>query len=142
LKRWIDRDVTPADGMDSLPGVMWHLSDAWKRRPDPNIVLVHYDHLQRDLEGAMRALAARLGIAIEEPAWPALVRAASFTAMSARAGSLLPDQNGVLTDPAAFFRRGTSGAAREILSEAELTRYEERAAELAPAELLGWLHRM
>jgi hypothetical protein len=71
-----------------------------------------------------------------------LVRAASFSAMRGRAEELLPDQNGILKDPAAFFRRGTSGAAREVLSGAELAWYEERARALAPAELRRWLHGM
>jgi hypothetical protein len=142
LLEWIEDDPAPTESLDSLPGVMWHLTDAWRRRHNPNIVLVHYEELQRDLEGTMRDLAVRLEIEIEEPRWPNLVRAASFTEMSARAESTLPDQNGVLKDAAAFFRRGTSGAAREALSEPELARYVERASRLAPAELLAWLHTM
>ena len=62
--------------------------------------------------------------------------------MSARAESLLPDRNGILKDPAVFFRRGTSGAAREVLTDGELARYDERARRLAPGDLLAWLHRM
>jgi hypothetical protein len=142
LVEWIEDDPAPSESLESLPGVMWHLADAWERRAEPNVVLVHYDDLQRDLGGAMRGLAARLGIAVDERAWPALVRAASFSEMSARADLLLPDRNGVLKDPAAFFRRGTSGAAREVLSPAELRRYEERVRRLAPAELVAWVHRM
>jgi aryl sulfotransferase len=142
LVEWIDEDPAPTESLDSLPGVMWHLADAWSRRSEPNVVLVHYDDLQHDLDGAMRGLAARLGIEVDEAAWPALVRAASFSDMSARAASLLPDRNGILRDPAAFFRRGTSGAAREVLTDGELARYDERAGRLAPVDLLGWLHRL
>jgi aryl sulfotransferase len=142
LVEWVEDDPAPFASLDSLPGVMWHLAGAWERRFEPNAVLVHYDDLQRDLDGAMRELAGRLGIEIDDPVWPGLVRAASFHEMSARAESLLPDQNGILKDPAAFFRRGTSGAAREMLSGAELCRYEERARRLAPADLVAWLHRM
>ena len=61
--------------------------------------------------------------------------------MRARADQLAPDTQGVLKDRAAFFRRGRSGAGREELGEAELARYFARAAELAPPDLLGWLHR-
>jgi len=46
----------------------------------------------------------------------------------------------VLKDEAAFFRRGYSGAGREALSSAEVERYHARAAELAPPDLLAWLH--
>jgi hypothetical protein len=46
----------------------------------------------------------------------------------------------VLKSNQAFFRRGTSGAGREVLTAAELDRYRERAAALAPPDLLAWLH--
>lgn len=35
----------------------------------------------------------------------------------------------------------TSGGGRELLTAEELAHYEERAASLAPADLLVWLHR-
>ena len=54
---WIDQDADPREQLDSLPGVMWHLTDAWCRRNEPNIVLVHYDDLCADLGGEMRRLA-------------------------------------------------------------------------------------
>ena len=34
-----------------------HLSDAWARRGQPNIVFVHYEDLSADLDGEMRHLA-------------------------------------------------------------------------------------
>ena len=104
------------------------------------MLLVHYDDLSADLDGQMRALAARLGFAVPEAAWPALVDAASFAGMRGRADWLVPTA-GLFTSNAAFFRRGRSGAGRETLSEAELAGYCERAAQLAPADLLAWLHR-
>ena len=70
-----------------------------------------------------------------------LVNAAGFEPMRARAEQLAPDAIGTLKDRAKFFRRGTSGAGRELLSPEDLTRYEERAAALAPPDLLAWLHR-
>ena len=142
LVEWIEDDPPPEESFDSLPGVLWHLTGAWERRAEPNMLLVHYADLERDLEGTMREIAGRLEIEVDEPAWPALVRAASFSEMSVRADALLPDRNGVLKDPDAFFRRGTSGAAREVLGAPELHRYEERAERLAPSGLLQWLHRM
>ena len=68
--------------------MVWHATDAWGRRHRPNIVLVHYDDLAADLEGEMRRLAARLGIAVPEAKWPVIVvRAAGFAAMRAHAGA-------------------------------------------------------
>ncbi|MEV6302086.1 sulfotransferase domain-containing protein [Actinoplanes sp. NPDC051861] len=141
LVRWFERDVDPRVEMDSLPGVLWHLGDAWRRRDAPNVLLVRYDDLLADLGGEMRRVAAWLGVEVAERRWPELVEAASFASMRRRAGVLVPDARGVLKDRRAFFRQGRSGAGREVLSGAELGRYYERAAELAPADLLGWLHR-
>jgi aryl sulfotransferase len=87
----------------------------------------------------MRWLAGQLGITVPERAWPALTRAASFEAMRGRADRLVPTA-GIFKDDAAFFRRGTSGAGREILTEEELARYHACVAQLAPADLVTWLH--
>jgi aryl sulfotransferase len=48
---------------------------------------------------------------------------------------------GIVPDAAFFFRRGTSGAGREILSDDEMARYYARAARLTPPDLFEWLHR-
>jgi aryl sulfotransferase len=141
LVHWIAADADPRAEMDSLAGVLWHLSDAWRRRDEPNITLVHYDDLRADLAGQMRRLADRLGIAIEPSTWPSLVRAATFEQMRANASDLIPNASGVLKDETAFFRRGSSGAGRELLSEAELHVYDERVRALAAPDLLAWLHR-
>ena len=140
LVSWIDRDTDPREDMDGLPGVLWHLSDAWRRRSEPNVVLVHYGDLTADLEGQMRRLARRLGLSVPEPRWPALVAAAGFSAMRERAQHLAPDPVGVLKDSSAFFRRGRSGAGRELLTDDQLSRYRARAAQLGSADLLAWLH--
>jgi aryl sulfotransferase len=141
LLSWIDKDVAPHDELDSLPGVLWHLSDAWVRRSAPNVVLVHYDDLLADLDGEMRRLAARLDITVPAQVWPRLVEAATFTHMRERAAQLVPDPSGIFKDRAAFFRRGSSGSGRELLGDAELAHYRARTAQLAPPELLAWLHR-
>jgi aryl sulfotransferase len=138
---WVRSDDDPVEWTDSLPGVMAHLRDAWRRRAEPNLLLVHYQDLQDDLGGQMRMIAGRLGIEVAESAWPALVDAATFTRMRARASDLVPDRNGVLKDPLAFFRRGESGAGRASVTPEEFDEYLARAAELAPADLLAWLHR-
>ena len=141
LLAWIEMDVDPHEHLDSLPGVAHHLVDAWSRRDDPNVVLVHYDDLQQDLDGSMRALAVRLGIATDESVWPALVDAARFDSMKARASDAVPERDGVIRDHDRFFRAGVSGARFAELTAAELGDYEERMAALAPPDLLRWLHR-
>lgn len=138
---WINGDATPQEQLDSLPGVLWHLSDAWARRSERNVVLVHYDDLVADLEGEMRRLATLLGITVPGEIWADLVAAATFESMRARAQQDAPDPSGVLKDNAAFFRRGTSGAGLELLTPDEVAAYHARTAQLATPDLLAWLHR-
>jgi aryl sulfotransferase len=140
LLSWIADDDDPCQYPDSLPGLMRHLSDAWARRGEPNVLLVRYDDLLADLEGQMRWLAGRLGLAVPEQAWPALTQAATFEHMRSRADILFEVPAGISADSVSFFRRGTSGAGREILSDEEMAAYYARAARLAPAGLLEWLH--
>lgn len=141
LLRWIRADHDPREAMDSLPGVMWHLSDAWNRRSQPNVLLLHYAQLSADLDGQMHLIADRLGIFVPPDRWPDLVQAATFDRMRERSSQLIPGTTGVLKDPAAFFRRGSSGAGREVLSNEEFAEYEDRASALAPPDLITWLHR-
>ncbi len=142
LLGWVADAYDPGTYPESLPGVLRHLSDAWARRGAPNVLLVHYDDLCADLEGQMHWLAGRLGIAVPEQAWPALLQAATFERMKGLADRLAPPPPpGTVSDPTAFFRRGSSGAGREILSDEEMAGYYARAAQLAPPDLLEWLHR-
>jgi hypothetical protein len=138
LVEWIGSDD---DSPMSLPGAIRQLSDAWARRGQPNVLLVHYDDLLADLEGQMRWLAGRLGIAVPEQSWPALVGAATFERMRDRTDIHPSPPTGIEPDPAFFFRRGTSGAGREILGDEEMATYYARAAKLAPPDLTEWLHR-
>lgn len=141
LESWIERDADPRSELDSLPGVMWHLSDAWARRQQANVVLLHYADLSDDLDAAMRGLADRLGVTVPEPRWPDLVAAARFPAMRQRARYLAPDRSGVLKDATRFFRSGGSGTGSAMLDDRALASYTSRVARLAPADLLAWLHR-
>ena len=141
LVEWIGGDDDSRRYSSSLPAVMRHLSEAWTRRADPNVVLVRYDDLLSDLERQMRRLADGLGIAVAEGSWPALVEAATFERMRDRDDVLVPPPPEVAANNALFFRRGTSGAAREILSDEEMARYHAQVARLAPPELIEWLHR-
>jgi len=141
LLGWIDLDVSHLDEMDSLPGVMWHLSDGWSRRCDPNVVLLHYDDLIGDLEGQIRRLAGVLDIDVGAKVLPILVEAATFASMRTRAEELAPNHAGILRSTAAFFRRGSSGSGRELLTDNEFAHYRARVEQMAPKELVDWLHR-
>jgi DNA-binding MarR family transcriptional regulator len=143
----IDEMGTPPRGRDSyLDALLKNLSCAWERRAEPNVVLVHYEDLSADLAGEMRRLARRLDITVPQDKWPALVQAATFEQMQSAADQLQPlrylwQLREVSEGHAAFFRAGSSGDGRNLLTEAETARYRTRAAQVAPQDLLAWLQR-
>ncbi|MDQ3781627.1 MAG: sulfotransferase domain-containing protein, partial [Actinomycetota bacterium] len=128
LRTWVERDADWRADLDSLPGVMGHLRDAWGRREEPNVVLVHFDDLRHDLDSEMRRLAGRLRIDVPEDRWPDLVAAASFSRMRATADQVTPGPAGVLKDRTAFFRSGGSGEGARLLDAEGLARYHQRTA--------------
>lgn len=130
----------PLKDKDHLDGIMWHLYYAWTLRTRPNVLLAHYDDLSADLDAEMRRIAAWLDITVPDEVWPDLVKAATFDQMKSRANDVAPSP-GILKDPSAFFKRGSSGAGREVLTEQDLAAYRARAKALAPADFLTWLHR-
>ena len=134
LVRWTMRNVDPMEFMDSLAGVVHHAADAWARRDDEQVLVVRYEDLVTDLEGRMRWLSDRLDTAVDPHVWPSLVAGASFASMRAAAPERTPGQRGVLKDPAAFFRRGTPGAGREVLSAGDVAAYERKVRDLLDAE--------
>jgi aryl sulfotransferase len=136
FRDWIDDGDTNSA---SLVQNMNHLQTFWDVSDQPNVVLVHYDDLQRDLEGQMRGLAGLLGITVAEELWPELVEAAGFQHMRDHAEVVAPDtSNAIWTDTRRFFNRGTTGQWRDFLDDADLERYNRRVAELAGPELVRW----
>jgi hypothetical protein len=134
LRGWTRRETDPMVSMDSLQGVVHHVSDAADRRDDRRVLVLRYEDLVADLAGRMGWLAERLGVDVDPRVWPALVEAAGFGSMRADAAARAPDRRGVLKDPAAFFRRGRPGEGREVLPRSDVAAYEERVRRLVDAE--------
>jgi aryl sulfotransferase len=137
---WIDDD-TDATEMMNLRQTMEHLQGFWDRRDHANVVMLHYDDLQADLEGEMRRLAGRLGVEVVDDRWPALVEAASFDSMRDHADLIAPDTtHAIWNDNQQFFHRGCTGQWRDLLDADDVVRYDRRVAALAPPDLVEWAH--
>jgi len=139
--QWVD-DETPSTQIgSSLRRTVEHLQTFWDADEELDVVRLHYDDLQADLDGQMRRLAAHLGIVIDDDRWPLLVEAATFDSMRTRADMTVAAGAEHWIDPTAFFRLGTSGQWAGLLDEADLARYASRAGTLASDELIQWVHR-
>jgi aryl sulfotransferase len=141
VRYWID-DQTPLEGVSmSLAGLMHHVAGFWEVRGRDDVILLHYDDLQTDLEGEMRRLADRLGIEIPEERWPTLVKAATFDDMRSHATERAPDtEKAIWKSTTGFFHRGTSGQWEDVFDAELAAHYEDRLRELAPPDLVAWLH--
>ncbi|HEV3226176.1 MAG TPA: sulfotransferase domain-containing protein [Acidimicrobiales bacterium] len=141
--QWMESSDGPTDDIAGLAGMLNHIGSFWARRDADNIALFHYADMKADLEGQMRRLAGVLGIEVDDSRWPVLVEAATFDRMRERASELAPQvTHGFWRDDGQFFHRGTSGQwTAFIRDDADRGRYERRVAELAPADLVEWLHR-
>ena len=115
-----------------------HIASFWKLRNEPNVLLVHYNDLKRDLSGEMARIAGFLDIRVPAEKWAATVERCTFEAMKARG-----DQIGTFWNfeggAQSFLFKGTNGRWRDILTEAELEAYRKRAADFLPPDGVRWL---
>ncbi|HVZ01762.1 MAG TPA: sulfotransferase domain-containing protein [Dongiaceae bacterium] len=101
----------------------------------PNVLLLHFSDMKRDLAGSIRTVADFLEIEIDERVFPAIVEHCSFDYMKAHAETVAP-LGGALWQGGArtFVNKGTNGRWQGTLSPAEIAAYEAKAeAELGLA---------
>ncbi|HET9771948.1 MAG TPA: sulfotransferase domain-containing protein [Acidimicrobiia bacterium] len=116
----------------------YHAGAWWPHRHRENVLLVHYNDLQADLDGEMRRVAGHLGIPLDEAAWPELVDAARFESMKSSGRELLGPMDRFAGGPDAFLYKGSNGRWRDALTEDDLVLYDKMAARLDPG-LRDWL---
>src|SRR6185437_7728934 len=105
-----------------------------------NLHLLHYRDLRLDLESEMRRLADFLDIRVDAERWSALLDAAEFSAMQARADDLAPGAHlGDWTSNRAFFKRARLGEWREALTPENQALYEEIAPTRVAPPMRAWL---
>lgn len=140
IHRWVAWDGPPADGLDTLTGLLWHLGTAWQLRDRYRVILVHYRDLDDDLPGQMRRLADALGFTVTDGEIGELAGAAGFEAMKTRAGQTAPDFGRIFKDPARFFR-GSSGQGLAAARPETTELCRQRLESTLPPDLAAWLDR-
>lgn len=112
----------------------------WRIRELPNVMLLHFAALKRDLPGEVRRIAAFLDIAVDPSREPAILEYCSFDWMKKNAAKAAP-LGGAFWDAGAdtFMNKGTNGRWRDTLSADESARYEQRAEAELGAECARWL---
>ena len=119
-----------------------HGQTFWEYRHLPNIHFLHFADFKADLEGEMKLLADKLGEAIPEDMWPALVKAATFDDMKSKATERAPDTNhGVWRNTSKFFNKGENEQWRGALSDESLALYDKLSRERYDHDYLDWLEK-
>ena len=94
-----------------------HVDGAWKHRHLPNVLVLTYEDMQKDLPAAVRTIAAFMGVALTRNEFARVCEKSSFASMQ--------EVNHKFTPPALspwaattrwMMRRGVSGGSSELLS--------------------------
>lgn len=142
-RSWITRGWFPWES-EGYPfwGNLHHTATWWRFRHLPNVLLVHYADLQRDLEGEIGRVAARLELSPSEATIAAVAEAVSFDAMKRRAAEIAPWANGRLAGgPDAFIYKGTNGRWRGVLEAEDLELHDAALARVLPEACAAWLQQ-
>ena len=115
------------------------LSGFWKKRHQPNVLLVHYDDMKRDLESQMRRVASFLEIEVDDALWPGCVERCSFEYMREHPEMVGDFEMMFEGGTRGFIYKGTNGRWRGVLTEAEVAAYRRHAEEHLPPDALAWL---
>lgn len=131
---WFERDGHPH----------WSLWDNvrswWAIRDLPNVKMIHFNDLKRDMRGQMAEIAEFLAIEVDPNDWDDIALYCSFDWMRAHGDKAVPLggaiwEGGVST----FINKGVNGRWQSVLSDAESAAYEERAKVELGEECARWL---
>ena len=133
-RRWFDGNGDPY-------WPFWeNIRSWWSVRRLPNVLMLHFNDMKRDLPGAIRRIAAFLEIEIDEATFPKIVEHCSFDYMKAHAETVAP-LGGTLWQGGAgtFVHKGTNGRWRDTLSTDEIAAYETKALQELGSDCAWWL---
>lgn len=112
----------------------------WALRALPNVLLLHFGELKRDLAGQIRRVAAFLDIAVDDALVATIVAHSSFDYMKRHATQSVP-LGGAFWEGGAqtFIHKGQNGRWRDVLTPALCEAYEARARAELGDECATWL---
>jgi len=131
--RWLE------DGYPFWP--FWsHVASWWNVRGLPNVLLLHFAELKKDLPAAIRRIETFLGIPVDPGLLPDIVNRCSFSYMRDNAEDLLGDCRLIFRGGAqSFFKSGRNAGWRGALDEKDLERYEAFCDRFLARECAEWL---
>lgn len=134
FRRWLENDGEPWWSF-------WeNIESWWKIRHLPNVELIHFANLKKDMPGEMRKIAAFLEIPIDESKWDAIVEHCTFDYMKEHADLAAP-LGGIVWEGGgkSFINKGTNGRWKDTLTPEDVARYEQVAVERLGEECAHWV---
>lgn len=139
--RWITEGVVEGheDGTPQLSFFKFEKT-YWLERSRPNLLLVHYNDLKRDLAGEMRRVAEFLNIRVPQDLWPRLAEAAHIDTMRRQGAALMPEVVKMFSQGSdTFFYKGVNGRWRDIVAEEDLAIYDAKVKAHFTSACAKWL---
>lgn len=116
------------------------MRDWWRIRDLPNVLVIHFSDLKRDMRGEIRRIAAFLDIPIRDESWENIVEHCSFDWMKSHGPSLVWSAEDTLKNGSdSFIHKGTNGRWKDLLTEEDCSVYEKRAVHELGEECAEWL---
>lgn len=134
FREWLEQDGYP----------FWSFWDNikswWEIRHLPNILLLHYAELKRDMPGQIQRIAEFLEIPIDPSHWSDILTHCSFDYMKQHAEQSVP-LGGAFWEGGAktFVHKGVNGRWKELLTDEDIARYEAIALERLGQDCAQWL---
>lgn len=112
----------------------------WAIRDLPNLLLLHFEDLKRDMAGEIARIADFLEIEVPADRHAAIHQHCTFEYMKANATKSVP-LGGAFWDggAATFVHKGTNGRWRDVLTSDDCRRYEAMARRNLGVECANWL---
>ena len=135
---WI---LGPEDHIGDITCGFWYMENSyWAAKDDPNMLLVHYNDMKKDLDGEMRRIAEFLEIETPADLWPKLVEAATFDSMKSKADELMPTAGEIWQGGGnTFLHKGTNKRWEGVVDQADLEAYDALVKEHFSPELAHWI---
>ena len=134
FREWLEKDGYPFWSFWENIKTWWNIRDL------PNVHLLHFEALKRDLPGEIRRIADFIDVSISEERWEALVEHCTFDYMKRHATASAP-LGGAFWDGGAetFIHKGVNGRWRDVLPTALSEAYEAKATTELGDECAAWL---
>lgn len=135
FSEWLDKDGFPFWSFWDNINSWWAIKDL------PNVLLLHYENLKKDMPGEIRRIAAFLEIDIDEAKWNDILEHCSFDYMKKNSTKSVP-LGGILWDGGSetFINKGVNGRWRDVLPKEESKRYENLCEEKLGPDAAQWLN--